>query len=343
MKNKPSLIVQIADIKDLDKIKRDTKYINLDITNLNHDVITYFKENGSDFLYSDKINDNLGYTYATYNDFINAEEIIDLIYAKMPNNLSELEMAKYLYVNLAKYVSFDINSDYEKNSLYNIDLTSKINNLWSSLSLGSISNISISKIYYYLCKRLSIDSEIIFDDTTNEYQNSLVINNQILKVNLFRDIPYIKVNMKTRYFATYNEDIYLDKKIKYIKDKHNDYYLDKVLKNINYTSEECIKEILAKTQRIINIDNTNPNELRIIYNEIFVKYCPNYNIKINNLFLNRFGKIHFIMISYGDNHYSYNYRKKTFVKVNRTDIINNINIGKIGLYLNEYIPNINNY
>ena len=343
MKNTRSLIVKIENTKDLDKITKDTKYLNLDITNLNHDIITYFKENGTNYLYSDKINDILGYTYASYNDFVRAEEIIDLIYSKMPSDLSTLEMAKYLYINIAKHVSFDINSDYEKNALYNLDLIGKVNNLWSSLALGSVSSISISKIYYYLCRRISIDVDIIFNKETNEYQNKLIINNQVLKVNIFKDIPYIKAGMKTRYFATYNEDVYLDKKIKYIKDKYNDYYLDKALKNIDYTKEECIKEVLAKTQRIIDIDRINPNELNIIYYDIFKEYCPNYNIKINNLFLNNHGKFHFIMISCGDNHYSYNYRKKTFVKVNNTDIINNINIGKIGLYLNEYIPNINNY
>ena len=32
--------------------------------------------------------------------------------------------------------------------------------------------------------------------------------------------------MKTRHFATYNDDIVLDKKIKYIKNRYNDYYID---------------------------------------------------------------------------------------------------------------------
>ena len=343
MKNNRSLIVQISDIKDLDKIKDDTKYLNLDITNLNHDIILYLKENGMNYLYSDKINNVLGYTYANYSDFIHAEEIIDLIYAKMPSNLSKLEIAKYLYVSLAKYVSFDINSDNEKNTMYNLNIISKVNNLWSSLAMGNISSKSVSKIYYYLCRRLLIDSDIVFNELNNEYQNTLIIDNQILKVDIFKDISYIKAKMKTRYFATYNEDIFLDKKIKYIKDKYNDYYLDKVLKNIDYTKNDCIKEILEKTQDIINVECITPNELRIIYDDIFNKYCPNYNIKINNLFLNSHGKFHFIMISCKDSHYSYNYRKKTFVKVDNNDIINNINIGKIGLYLNEYIPNINNY
>ena len=41
-------------------------------------------------------------------------------------------------------------------------------------------------------------------------------------------------------------------------------------------------------------------------------------------------------------HYSYNYKKREFVSVMDSDILDNINIGKIGLYMDEYIPNISN-
>ena len=83
--------------------------------------------------------------------------------------------------------------------------------------------------------------------------------------------------------------------------------------------------------------------MSIIYKYIFDKYCPNYNIKINNLYLNEREKKHFIMISYNESHYSYNYKKKTFVEVTEEDIISNLEIGKIGLYKQENIPNISNY
>ena len=341
MKNKSSLTVQISDMSDLDKITKSTKYINLDITNLNYDVINYFLEQGTKYLYSDNINGIFGYTYASYDDFAKSEQIIDLIYANMPSNLTKLEMARYLYVNIGKYITFDINSDYEKNPLYNLNLISKVNNLWSSLALGCVNDKSASKIYYYLCKRLSLDIDIIKHG--DEFLNKLVINNQVLVVNIFKDIPYIKVGMYTRYFATYNDDSDLDKKVKYVRGYYKDYYIDKELKYIDYTNDDCVKEVLVKTKKLLNIDFINPAELGVIYNEIFNKYCSNYKIKINNLFLNKQGKFHFIMISCGDNHYSYNYRKKTFINVNRNDIINNLKDDKIGLYLGEYIPNVNNY
>jgi len=341
MKNTKSLNVSISSIKDIAKIKENTKYINIDITNYDSEVISYFINNGKNYLYSEIIDGVKGYIYVDYNEFVEAENIINMIFANMPANLNKLEISKYLYISIAKNVFFDINICEEKNENCSFSLISNVNNLWGSLSQKRVTATSISKIYYYLCKRLEIDSKIVITDDNKEILNKLQIDNQILIVNLLEDIPYIQASMQTRYFGTYNDDLELDKKIKYIKNKYNDYYLDKTLKNIDYTKEECVEEILYKTQKIINIEKIKPVELSIIYNLIFNKYCPNYDIKINNLFLNNKNKNHFIMISYNNDHYSYNYKKKSFVKVNDIDILNNIKIGKIGLYLNELIPNIN--
>ena len=51
----------------------------------------------------------------------------------------------------------------------------------------------------------------VINDLTKEAYNKLVIENLILNVDLFNDIPYLQVGMKTKYFTPYNEDIDLDK------------------------------------------------------------------------------------------------------------------------------------
>ena len=343
MKNKSSLIVSISNKNDLNKITKDTKYINIDITNICEEVISYFKKNGSAFMYSDIIESATGYTYVSYNDFIIAENIIDKIFTEMPNNLNELEAAKYLYITIPKYVYFDINTDKMKSDIYNLSLMSTANNIWGSLSSGRITDISASKIYYYLCRRIGIDISIVIDEDNKHALTKLLIDNQVLKTDLFEDIPFIQCNMQTNHFATYNDDISLDKKIKYIKTKYNNYYLDKALKNIDYTEENCVYIILNAIKNNIDINEIKPVELSIIYKYIFDKYCPNYNIKINNLYLNNENKNHFIIISYNNIHYSYNYKLQAFIKVSDEAIIENINDGKIGLYHGEFIPNINNY
>ncbi len=343
MKNKSSLIVSISKTSDLDKITKDTKYINIDITNISQEIISYFIKNGTSFMYSDIIENTPGYNYVSYNDFVKAENIIDKIYNEMPNNLNEIEVAKYLYVAIPKYVYFDINTDKIKNEIYNLSLMSTVNNIWGSLSSGRINDISASKIYYYLCRRVSIDISIVIDEDNKQVLTKLLIDNQVLITDLFEDIPFIQCNMQTNHFATYNDDISLDKKIKYLKNKYNNYYLDKALKNIDYTKEDCIYTILNITKDIININTIKPVELSIIYRYIFDRYCPNYNVKINNLYLNNENKNHFIIISYNNIHYSYNYKLQKFIKVSDEDIIDNINDGKIGLYHGEFISNINNY
>lgn len=340
MKNTDSLVIAISTMKDIAKIKENTKYINIDITTCNHDVIDYFLKNGKDYLYSETIDNVLGYIYVNYEEFSKAESIISTIYAYMPNDLNKLQMARYLYTAIAKYVFFDINIIPEKNETYSFSLTSNINNLWGSLSLGRVTDMSAAKIYYYLCRRLDIDISLEINEETKEAYNKLTIDSIVLNADLFQDIPYLQVKMPTKHFTPYNDDIELDRQVKYIKNKYTSIAIDKALKNIDYTCENCIGDILYKTQNIIAIDFIKPVELSIIYKDIFARYCPNYDIKINNLFLNNVTKSHFIMISYNNEHYSYNYKKKSFVKVEDTDLIDNIKNGKIGLYANEFIPNI---
>ena len=343
MKNSKALIVSLSKKEDLNKITNDTKYICLDISNPNHEVITYLKKQGQNFKYTTLVNNKTGYNYVSYDTFFKAETIIDLIFASMPNDLTKLEIAKYLYISIAKYLSYNIDLDYEKNELYNINLISEANNLWGSLSLGIATDITASKIYYYLCRRLDIKTNIVIDEETKESLTKLTINNQVLVTDLYEDIPFILANMQTKYFATYNDDENLDKRIKYLKNKYTDYYLDKALKDIDYTSEDCILLILNKTKDILNIDSIKPSCLATIYKYLFNRYCKNYDIKINNLFLNTNMKKHFLLISYDGKHYSYNYKDKEFVIVNDLDIIDNITDGTIGLYLGELIPNVNNY
>ena len=343
MKNKSSLMASISTLEDIKKMDKKVKYININITNPDYEVINYFINNGSNYLYSDVTNDIDGYNYVSYDDFLNAERLIEEIYINMPNDLNKLETAKYLYISLGKNLSSSINLDIKKNETYNVPLITNVSNIWGSLTRGITNNISCSKIYYYICRRLDIDCDIITNEENTSSLVKLKINNQILITNLYRDIPYIESNMQTRYFANYNDEFELDKKINYIKKAYNDYYIDKELKNIDYTKEKCIWEVLLKTEKILNINNINPTELSIIYRYIFDKYCPNYNIKINNLFLNSYDKKHFILITYNNTYYSYNYIKKSFIKINEIDIINNIKIGKIGIYQEENIPNISNY
>ena len=339
--NDNSLVMLVASNDDIKKITNNTKYINLDINCVNDTIIDYFIKYGENYMYTEVIDGIDGYTYVSYAEFVKAEKIINDIYAMMPKKLNELEIARYLYIKLARQLSFDINVDTSKCETCNLSLIANVNNLWGSLALGRASNISCVKIYYYLCKRFGLPVILTINNNDNSSYVKLEIKNQVLITNIALDIAYIAANMQTRNFGTYNDDKEIDKKIGYIIDEYNDYYIDKALKDIDYNSTNFMELILGKTQKILKVKNIKPMELNLIYHHIFRKYAADYDIKISNLFLNDEKKFHFIVISYNDVHYSYNYRENSFVKVNDDDIISNLNMGKIGLYLNEFIPNIN--
>ena len=190
---------------------------------------------------------------------------------------------------------------------------------------------------------MNIEGKIIVTSKLGYLKNLITLQNRDIILDITQDIPYIQANFKTRNFLGYNDNIELDKKIGYIKDNYNETSIEKSLKNIYYNKEDTVETILNLTSKIIDIKNIKPIELSIIYEEIFSKYCPNYDIKIHNLYLNCYpDKEHFIIIDYNNKLYSYNYTKQEFVKISQTEIIQNIEEQKIGIYLNEKIPFLTN-
>ena len=192
------------------------------------------------------------------------------------------------------------------------------------------------KILLYICSKIGIKSEVVSTDIKGNMANKIYINNTYIIVNLFEDIANIKAGFSTEHFDKYNNNIELDKKIKYINDNYTEYFLDKELKYINYNDDNLLLQILTITEKIININNTKPYELSIIYKKIFNKYFPNQKLKINNFYLrNNLEKEHFLVFDYNNFYYSYNYNKQKFIKLGYDYLIENIKNKKIGLYQNE--------
>ena len=131
-------------------------------------------------------------------------------------------------------------------------------------------------------------------------------------------------------------------KINYIKDNYSELKIEESLKNVEYNKDTTVIEILLKTQDIIKASEIKPIELGIIYDIIFKKFCPNYDISINNLFINDTynEREHFVLISYSNKYYSFNYIRNSFVEISSEEIIKNIENNKIGIYENEIIPKI---
>lgn len=345
MKDKSPMIMSISTMEDIKKLKKqpNVKYINLDISKPNLEVIYYLIEHGQNYSYSDMLEGKNGYIYVSFEIFKDSELLILDMINNIPTNLNKLEIARYLYITLGKTLGYDINILPDKNETFNLEAINTSNNIWGCLYSLKGTNVSFTKIYLYLCKLMNIDCNIITVSKMGYLKNTLNIDGTKIITDITQDIPFIQGNFQTKYFLGYNDNIKLDRKINYIKDDYSEQKIEQALKDLDYSKENILKQILLKTQNIINASEIKPIELGVIYDIIFSKYCPNYEISINNLFINNIcnTKEHFILISYDKKYYSYNYTHSSFVEIARDEILKNLENKKIGIYLNEKIPTVN--
>lgn len=331
-------ITSIDDIKKLEKNK-DIKYLNIDIMNPDLEVIYYLIDHGQNYSYADLYDNQKGYIYVPYDVFKQSQLFILDIINHIPTTLNELEIARYLYITIGKNIGYDINILPDKNETFSLKNINIINNLWGSLNITKGTNASFCKLYLYLCRIMDIDCRLISTGQLGYLKNILKIDNTNIIVDITQDIPYIQAGFKTRNFTGYNDTLEIDKKISYIKDGYNENIIENSLKHLDYSQDNVFQTILLKTQEIIKADSIKPIELGIIYDIIFSKYCPNYEISINNLYIqNLYNKEHFILITNNKKYYSYNYARNSFVEIPKEELTKNLETKKIGTYLNEKIP-----
>lgn len=326
-------VVSLSDCKKLDK---NVKYVTVDIKNINVDVISYLVNNGENLYFTDRIDSECGYVYVDYATFVKGQSVVDEIVNSVNKNFNNLEIARYLYISLGKVVGYDINVTLDKNEFFSLNSIKSVNNIWASLSCGKTSSKVLAKCYLYLCSIFGIVCDIIVSKD-GRFVNRLIIDDNSFVVDLSMDIYLIQGGFETKSFSNI---IDVDKKIKYIKKDYNNIVIDKVLSSIDYMEENMVYDILLKTQRILRVNDIKSVELGLIYRNLFDKYCPNYDVGINNLYINNEEKSHFILISYGDKHYTYNYDLKCFVFIDNNNLIRNLNNNNICLYMNEVIPNL---
>lgn len=333
-------ITSMDDIKKLEKNK-DIKYLNIDIMNPDLEVIYHLIDHGQNYSYSDLINEQKGYIYVSHEIFKQSMIFILDIINHIPPTLTEIEIARYLYITIGKNIGYDINTLPDKNETFSLKNINTINNLWGCINLTKGTNVSFCKLYLYLCRIMNINCNLITTGQLGYLKNILTIDNTNIIVDITQDIPYIQAGFKTNNFTGYNDNLEIDKKISYVKDNYTDNLIEITLKNLDYSQNDIFQALLLKTQEIIKADKIKPIELGIIYEIIFSKYYPNHDITITNLYIqNSSNKEHFILITYNKKYYSYNYTRNSFVEIPKEEILKNIETKKIGTYLNETIPYI---
>lgn len=338
--SKDNLIVVIHSMNDISKIDSTTKYINIDIDNYDKEIIDYFINNGQSYSYSDCIVGKVGYSYISYDIFVKAENTIEDIV----NGCRELDLVdkvRYVYIALGRILSYDINILPDKNENFSFEMECCLNNIWGSIYNKKCTKLVGARILHYLYTILGIEDVIVDNDEL--VCNKVKIDDIYYIVNLYDDLPFIQARFRTQYFSNYNDDRELDKRIGYIDSEYNDILIDSEIKKLNRGDKEYFVKLLDITQNILDISKVSSLELGIIYNLIFVKYLSIDDVHINNLFVNSIynSQEHFILITYNDVYYSYNYKLGRFVVINSEDLINNINNNKVGVYLGEEVLGLN--
>ena len=120
MNNNSKMIIDINNMEDIQKLKKGSsiKYINLNLTSPNLEVIYYLLENGQKFYYSEKIDNKQGFIYVPFEMFKKSQSFILDVINNIPPNLTKLEVARYFYITIGKNIGYDINTMNDKNETF---------------------------------------------------------------------------------------------------------------------------------------------------------------------------------------------------------------------------------
>lgn len=220
-------------------------------------------------------------------------------FQEQKDNLSELELVRYVYIYLGKILSFDVNflfgnteirkQIYKKCSKDENELNKNIEN-------KQVICKSIAYLIEYILTKLDIKVESITDYYENvpyPHVSNIVFlkNGLILPIDLQHDLKNIQTNYRTCYFGDNISDEILeqiDYKIGYIKEEQNyteNYlYLLKIALTNNLTLKEKIKFILDNINVYSDITNMKYPERKNYYS-CFIEQFINKKEK---------NKLHFI-------------------------------------------------
>ena len=230
------------------------------------------------------------------NEKINLNQIIEEMNQRFPeNSLSEIEKAKYLYIELGKKLKYDIN--YESNykfireeALYKpVDYNNIIDDTYTCFQ--------ISDIYAELLKKAGINVESIYEKNNigkgieHKYVEIKLKDGRKIIADLTYDLGYIQKGMRMSNFGSYigtdqydlisfEENQKIDEKLGYAL-KYNDYpavYLETAIEMMkeDLNNEESLKEYIKSTY--------SEEECKKYKPEYLVKYkmdliCRYFNLK----------------------------------------------------------------
>lgn len=174
--------------------------------------------------------------------------IAEQILRKMPQGLSKLEQARYIYIQLGQMVSFDeeywLGNSKTKKRIYTSAQRVKD---FKDLSENKIICVSLSKLYNDLLNQIGIKAVQQKEEGELHVSSIIFIGNNAYEVDLQRDLKFIQARRTTMFFGK-DIDITGDEPIE-----------DEVLRQIDekigysYEGEKDLKELMDGINRKIDL------------------------------------------------------------------------------------------
>ena len=126
--------------------------------------------------------------------------------SNVPSNLSELELIRYIYLNLGKILVYNTNYYYNSNSKEKQAIFENNKHIIFPRTNEIICNST--ELFTYLLKKFNIDAETFYSALETHAETVVFTSDKkMYSFNLVGDLSRIQTNRKTTYFAT---DSYFD-------------------------------------------------------------------------------------------------------------------------------------
>ena len=229
------------------------------------------------------------------------QDFISKLKTDIPENLSELEQARFTYINLGKILKFSPAFSFDTpsvaNTIYKNSLFNKrnINNLEHSMEASKTICVDIAHLYKYVLSHLGIECEVIHDNVLDHsviphwYNLIKLSDGTFYFADLQNDLKRIHCGDFTRKFGakaffanshlSEKEIFLMDRKIGYVPDipenepkfyyDYSSNYLLGLKKAIaNLPGEEKLDFIFKYGNSYTNMHHTGINELFHYYNTL---------------------------------------------------------------------------
>lgn len=193
------------------------------------------------------------------------EKLVERLIEKIPEEYSDLEKARYLYINLAKIFTFDKdyylgNSKMQKKLIFqaNKEAIGKREIVLNRKNKAIC--ISISKAFNYALNRVGIDASSYKANIDDPHISSkFFIDGKSYLADLQLDLMYIQMGRETRFFGKgFGNESLTDEEIRKIDNKIG----------YNFQGENIVSEKLKSIQEKCKSINSFSEKVELVVNEL---------------------------------------------------------------------------